>query len=151
MRGHNKKSGNKGNILIVEDDFVTAFEFKLMLESEKYSVCSIVSTGEKAIMESLKHIPDAIIMDISLAGNLDGVETALKINRLKPIPILFLTGYGNSNLSARINEKCCFSFLTKPIIDSVEISNAIGKLLLVNSEKMELLSTNLNISRSRII
>ena len=45
------------NVLIVEDEAITALEMQKILESWNYDISSIVSTGEDAIKEVKNHDP----------------------------------------------------------------------------------------------
>jgi DNA-binding NarL/FixJ family response regulator len=54
-------------------------------------------------------------MDIRLAGDLDGVETARRILRSAPIPIIFMTGFSDSEVVDRAKGLNPLGFLFKPI------------------------------------
>ena len=72
------------NILIVEDERITAEDIKKALNSVGYDVPAIVSSGEEAIKVSEGIQPDLVIMDIKLEGEMDGIEAAEK----NPIQVL---------------------------------------------------------------
>ena len=104
-------------ILIVEDDEITAHGIRKMLEQMGYSVAGIIDSGEEVLnrLDSLR--PDLIIMDITLAGSIDGIDTAVRINNERyNIPILYLTA--NSDIEilqrAKIATKS-YGYLLKPI------------------------------------
>ncbi len=64
-----------------------------------YEVTGIVMTGEEAVEQAGRDRPDVVLMDIILAGKLDGLETAKKIWELYQIPVVFVTAYGSKELS----------------------------------------------------
>lgn len=82
----------KVSVLIVEDEFTIAEELKLRLLEFGFEVIEPVDNGQEAINIFKKEFPDLILMDIDLAGEIDGIETAQKINKLQPTPIIYVTG-----------------------------------------------------------
>lgn len=63
-------------ILIVEDDMLIALDLQTTLEDLGYQVTSVVSTGKEGIQELERSDVDLVLMDVRLAGELDGIETA---------------------------------------------------------------------------
>ncbi len=120
------------NILIVEDERITAEDIKKALKSAGYEVPAIVSSGEEAIKVSEEIQPDLVIMDIKLEGEMDGIEAAEKIRSKLGIPIIYLTAFSDDKTvqRAKITEPSCFiikqpyGFLRKPF-DESELSSAI--------------------------
>ncbi len=102
-------------ILLVEDEVVIARCLAVELERAGYVVCGRVTKGEAAIAAVKKDRPDVILMDIRLAGDLDGVETARRILSSAPIPIIFMTGYSDSEVVDRAKGLNPLGFLFKPI------------------------------------
>ncbi|OQB53532.1 MAG: Transcriptional regulatory protein AfsQ1 [Candidatus Aminicenantes bacterium ADurb.Bin147] len=78
-------------ILIVEDEIIIAMEIQVRLESAGFAVCGLASSGEKAIALAREKNPDLVLMDITLKGPLDGLETAGRIQAEKDIPVIFLS------------------------------------------------------------
>ena len=68
------------NILIVEDDKPSGLILKKLLTKEGYNITGIYESGEKTL-EVIKNVtkPDLVLMDISLSGKIDGIETAEKL------------------------------------------------------------------------
>ncbi|HOI40151.1 MAG TPA: response regulator [Methanobacterium sp.] len=120
------------NILIVEDERITAEDMKKALNSVGYHVPAIVSSGEEAIKVSEEIQPDLVIMDIKLEGEMDGIEAAEKIRSKFGIPIIYLTAYSDEKTvqRAKITEpsgfilKQPYGFLRKPFEES-ELNTAI--------------------------
>jgi two-component system, response regulator PdtaR len=103
-------------ILIIEDEHITAQLIRKMLENQGYSIAGIITSGEEAL-ESVGIInPDLIIMDITLSGNIDGIETASKINQQFGIPIVYLTANTNFEIIQRAKEETSsYGYLLKPV------------------------------------
>ena len=116
------------NILIVEDEFIVAFDIKLMVESMNYNVIDTVSSGEDAlkIIETTKI--DLILMDVVLDGEMNGIDTAIQLRNNSNIPIIYSTAYPDSLTHERIKQTEPFDYLIKPF-DYIELKNAITKNL----------------------
>ena len=103
-------------IQIVEDEGLIALHLTEMLEKAGYRVPDPVFSGEMAIKALEKSPrPDLILMDIGLAGSLDGIETARKIRHQYPIPIIFLTAYSGRNQIEQAKEVSSLAYLIKPV------------------------------------
>ena len=71
-------------ILIVDDNNEIRELVIATLEVEKYHVFE-ASDGEKAVSLAMLEKPDVIIMDVSLPGEIDGIEATKIIFALKAI------------------------------------------------------------------
>ncbi len=105
---------NRPKIMIVEDETSVSFVLEEMLTENGYEVPCVACSGEDAIIMAKKNRPDLILMDIKLASELDGIETATKILSQLDIPSVFLTGYGNEELVDRASEADPLGYLMKP-------------------------------------
>jgi len=136
------------DILIVEDEGITAKDIKNSLEKEGYNVTDLVSTGEDAIRLSEEKKPDLVIMDIKLEGKLDGIDAAKIIESKFKIPIIYLTSYSDENTVERVKSsnpsafiiKEPFEFLHKPFEEN-ELYTAIEIILHKNGSETESYST----------
>ena len=102
-------------ILIAEDEAIVAQCLKMELETNGYEVCSFVASGEEAIIEVKEKNPDIILMDINLSGEIDGIDAAMTIKNHKDIPIIFMTGYTESNLFEKAQKVDHAAYFEKPI------------------------------------
>ena len=117
---HARKSPS---ILIVEDDGLIALWLQELLKKSGYDVPDPVASGEEAI-EYLKKFssPDLILMDITLNGSIDGIETTRQIRQTSAIPVIFLSAHADLNRLARAGEVGPSGFITKPFFGSNVIS-----------------------------
>lgn len=92
-------------VLIVEDQGITALDEDRIMQELGYKVVGMVMSGEEAIERALKTKPDVILMDIRLSGVIDGEEAAKKIREQLPIPVIFVTAYGNKEQSKSMKGK----------------------------------------------
>ncbi len=104
----------KKRILIIEDDAIIAMDIGKILLHNNYEVLH-VTCGEDGLYHFQKSQFDIIVMDIHLAGELDGIETAEKITQIKKTPIIFLTAYANDKLVKRAKKVEPFGYLIKPV------------------------------------
>lgn len=109
-------------ILIVEDDNLVARHIALRLEELGYGVAGILARGEAALqqIEQMKTgltLPDLILMDIKLAGRIDGIEAARLIQLKANIPVVILTAYTDQELVKRALTTRPFAYLQIPLKD----------------------------------
>ena len=103
-------------VLIVEDDLIIALSAEKMIQRLGLDVVKIVDTGEKAVETALESKPDIIMMDIRLAGDMDGVEAAFKIRETLPEPrLIFVTGNADPGYRAKVEGTDYEAYLVKPI------------------------------------
>ncbi|MGA2105604.1 MAG: PAS domain S-box protein [Methanoregula sp.] len=104
----------RAKILIVEDESIVAEDLKEVLEKKGYIVPGTVSSGEEALeVVSISH-PDLILMDISLSGKLDGIETAKRIHEKYNIPVIYLTSYSSEGYIESAKQTDPYGYIVKP-------------------------------------
>ena len=101
-------------VLIVEDDALVAEQIKLTLLQENYMILAAVPSGEEAVQRMRVRQPDVILMDITLAGDLDGIETSKIIRAAFDIPIIFLTANSDETTLQRAEITKPYAYLIKP-------------------------------------
>ena len=101
-------------ILIVEDEGITGHHMQNSLVKLGYQVLDVCPTGEEALELVKKTPPDLVMMDIHLAGDLDGIQTADKIRELVDIPIIYLTAYADPQTLQRAKITGPFGYIIKP-------------------------------------
>ena len=115
---------NQPSILIVENEPIIALGLQAMVEELDFQTIGPFGSGREVI-EAVKHeLPDLVLMDISLAGKMDGIEAAEIIRASQDIPVVFVTALKDSKLVTRANESGAFGYVTKPF-DRESLSNAI--------------------------
>jgi len=102
-------------IMIVEDEIFIALGLEMELKVAGYTVCAVVSTGEEAIAAAARESPDVILMDIRLAGEIDGIEAAQQIQAAKSTPVIFMTGYSDADVMTRAKGLQPLGYLIKPV------------------------------------
>jgi PAS domain S-box-containing protein len=104
----------KKQILVVEDESIVAEHIRRSLQNMGYSVSSVASSGEKAIKEVEEKVPDLVLMDIVLHGEMDGIETAKQIRSRFNIPVVYLTAYSDEKILERAKITEPFGYIIKP-------------------------------------
>jgi len=110
-------------ILIVEDDLLSAAIIKKILLNKNYNVSKIVTTSYEAIEYVNAKQPDLILMDIFLEDDVDGITAAQKIRELYDIPIIYLTSDSTDETIQRAKITEPFGYLVKPIEEKILITN----------------------------
>ena len=106
---------SKTKIMIVEDETIVALNHQTRLERLGYEVISILQTGEEAVAKVGELGPDIILMDIKLAGKMDGIETAEIITEEYDIPIVYITALSDEKSLMRAKITQPFGFIHKPV------------------------------------
>ena len=106
---------NDLRILLVEDEVIAAMMLQTELGKHGLTNTRYVTTGEKAILSAREFQPDLILMDIRLAGRIDGIEAAREIKTALDVPILFMTGYDDQETRDRAGRIQPLAFLVKPL------------------------------------
>ena len=101
-------------ILIVEDEHIVAMELQSRLSDLGYLVLDTVDTGNDAIQRAIELVPDLILMDINIKGDIDGVEAAEKIKKIQDIPIIFLTAFTDNKTLERAKLVEPYGYIVKP-------------------------------------
>ena len=91
-------------------------------------VVGTTATGEEAIELARWHRPNLVLMDIQLAGAMDGIAAAQQIRRECNLPILFLTANSDLGTDERARQAGVVGSILKPF-DKRDISIQIEKAL----------------------
>ena len=122
-------------ILVVEDEFIVAYELKAALEKMGFTVCGTASSGLEAIESAERDRPDLILMDVSIKGELDGIETARHIRSRLGIRSVFLSGYPAEEMMTRAADVRPIGFFIKPL-DYEKLKIALSAYFLSESRGM---------------
>lgn len=121
------KSDSK--ILIVEDEPILQLMLIHMLERMGCHHFKKTATGTKAIELCTTNNFDLILMDITLQGEIDGIETYKQIKEKKgPIPIVYISGNTDPKNKERANLLGYNHFLSKPLTFS-QLKTSVGQIL----------------------
>lgn len=116
----------KKTVIIVEDDLILNLLYENYLERLDFETEGELVYGKTAIETAKKIDPDLIIMDISLEGEIDGIEAMLKIREFSDVPVIYITGNSDPYHVERAAETDYLDYLTKPI-EFEDLEKAIAK------------------------
>jgi PAS domain S-box-containing protein len=104
-------------ILIVEDEAVVARDIAQQLTDLGYEIVGHATNAEQAIALAGELRPSLVLMDIKLAGEMDGIAAALAIRERFALPVIFLTAFAeNETLAqAKLSEPC--GYVIKPFTE----------------------------------
>jgi CheY-like chemotaxis protein len=100
------------------------------LFAERYDLHEY-SDGPEAIAGFANHIPDVILLDVSLPG-MDGFEVLRTIRadeRLRELPVVALTAHVMAGDRERILAAGFNEYVSKPIVDEEVLFKAVERLL----------------------
>lgn len=117
-------------ILVVEDEKLLAFKIKNTLQKLGYNVPEIMDSGVKAIKKLAEIHPNLVLIDICLAGEIDGIQVADTIQNDFQIPVLQITEYSQYIRLHQQQLNQAFSYILKPFAEAdlhIAIEMAIYK------------------------
>ena len=147
-----KKEKQKITVLVVEDDHIVGLGIQSRLKDMGYEVPCVVATGANAIASSGQIQPDIIIMDISLEGEMNGIEAAAQIKKHYGIPVIFLSAHSDENTLIQAAATEPFAYLTKPFDDkTLRISIQMALYKNAMQKKLDALSPAHEKTRSIVL
>jgi DNA-binding LytR/AlgR family response regulator len=103
------------NILIIEDDLLTAADLTKNLEKAGGHKITTARSCKEALAAVRRTPPDIVLLDIGLDGPQDGISTAKEILSFRQMPIIVLTGNTDDATYKRALETFVpAGYLTKP-------------------------------------
>jgi PAS domain S-box-containing protein len=118
----------KPRILIVEDESIVARDISQQLDALGYESAGHTLSAEEGIALTNQLRPDLVLMDIQLAGEMDGIEAARAIREQFAIPVVFLTAFVSEEVLDRAKRAEPFGYIVKPF-DERELRTTIEMAL----------------------
>ena len=109
----------KTKIMLIEDQLIPAYDLRRQLNDMGYDVVAVFTRAETALSyfeenKGTETSPDVVILDISLAGKMNGVEASHIINEKYDCEVIFLTGLMEIKVVEEILRTRPAFFLLKP-------------------------------------
>ncbi len=105
------------SILVVEDDGILALMLQGILEGRGYTVLGPLPTAEEALALLGRQQADLVLLDIELAGRMNGIEAAAIIKSDHDLPVIFLTGFSQEGLLDEALASEPYGCLVKPVAE----------------------------------
>jgi CheY-like chemotaxis protein len=109
---------NALRILVVDDELLIADYVISVLEDAGHTVVGLAMTAEEALVLLRQTSVDVAVLDVTLKGDVDGVELARTIRRDHGLPHLFISGSGDPQTRQRADATSPLAFLQKPFRDA---------------------------------
>lgn len=123
-------NNNSPRVLIVEDDMLLSMVEERLINNLGYNVIAKVQSGSEAIKKVTELDPDIIVMDISLKGEMDGIETMEIIRQNSEVPVIYLSGSSDRYDLERAKKTDFTGYLIKPVTSGdlkKPFEKAVGK------------------------
>ena len=104
----------KIKVLIVEDELIVSEELRELMLRNDYDVIGQAADSNGAMELITQQVPDIILMDIDIKGELDGIELAHKILHEHNCAIIFLTAFDDSYFLKRASKVGPAAYIVKP-------------------------------------
>ena len=137
----------KATILMVEDDAILAMDLQRMISQQGYTVLAPLASGEEAITFLLDNQVDLVLMDIELAGDINGIRTAEILHQTSDVPIVFLTGFSHDPLLEQAKIAAPYGYLIKPVPER-ELAATLEMALHRHSLDRQLQKSRLELKKS---
>jgi CheY-like chemotaxis protein len=117
-------------VLVVDDHQDGAESLAMGLRLEGHDV-QVAHDGETALAACRRHEPQMVLLDLALAGGMDGYEVARRLRRIPPLAracVVAVTGLGTSEDRRRAHEAGFDFYLLKPVDprELHELARAVG-------------------------
>ncbi len=103
-------------ILAVEDEALFANVLEMLIDELGYELIAIAKSSEEFLRLFVSTKPDLALIDINIAGSMDGIELAEQILQSSfAVPVIFITAFQDNATFQRAKKTKPHAFLTKPI------------------------------------
>lgn len=82
-----------------------------------YKVAAIAGSGEEALRMAAKVAPDLVLMDPMLGAEMIGLQTADRLQRPHPIPVVFMTAEADEASLRQSGVTKRYAYVVKPLLD----------------------------------
>jgi DNA-binding LytR/AlgR family response regulator len=139
-------------VIIFEDEILLANDLRMQIEPYNYKVVAMFRKAEEGLkflagIDNADDLPDIVLMDISLAGSMTGIEAAEVITETYHCALVFVTGMSQLGIFDDAFKTKPHAYLIKPFdINQTIISlrlavyqNTLEKQLLRHKSDLEAL------------
>ncbi len=141
------------SLYIVEDELLIAHDLENKLTEFGYEILGIDRKGENCVakiaeLKETNKEPDIVIMDVKLAGKMDGIEAARILTENYNCGIIFLTSLNKTEVFSKSFSLKPYAYLFKPVdVDQVraaiEVANYQRNLEIANERIISELKTEI--------
>src|SRR6476660_5466124 len=89
--------------LIVDDEFLIAFDLEASMRELGFDVCAVASNERDAMDLAMNNPPDMVVMDVYLGGTRAGIEAGRWLREVCGVPVVFVTAHSDDGTLERIH------------------------------------------------
>ena len=104
-------------ILVVDDEAIITMQLDRRLGVMGYAVSGMAACGKDAVEKARSLMPDLVLMDIVMPGEIDGIEAAKIITGELGIPVVFITAYADDTIIKKANSVRPYGYIVKPFTE----------------------------------
>lgn len=132
------KNMSKTRILVVEDESIVSKDIQHTLKKLGYDIVGSANSGEKAIEIARIEHPNIVLMDIQLAGNMNGVSAAEILRLELAIPVIFLTAYADELTFSKAKITEPYGYIIKPFKE-IDLYTSIEMAIYKHQKEQEVI------------
>ncbi|AFD08049.1 LytR/AlgR family response regulator transcription factor [Solitalea canadensis] len=102
------------NVMIVEDEAILAMDLEEKLLLEGFTIAGVADNADEALSIFKNNAVDLLLMDVSIKGDCDGIETIKRILSMREVPFIYLTAFTDAATIERAKETFPSAYLVKP-------------------------------------
>jgi len=127
-------------ILIIEDEFIVAYDLKMILKGAGYNVIGTADSVSTALTILDEGQIDLVLLDIYLKGKRTGIDLAQDLMK-RQIPFIYISANSNEKVMEAAKSTSPFGFIVKPYRDrEVLLSIDIARYRKENGNSMRVSS-----------
>ena len=90
--------------LIVDDEFLIAFDLEASMRELGFDVCAVASNERDAMELAMNNPLDVVVMDVYLGGTRAGIEAGRWLREVCGVPVVFVTAHSDDGTLERIHD-----------------------------------------------
>ncbi len=107
---------------------ILSLQLEMQIKLMGYEIAGKANNATDAIEMIKEKNPDLVLMDIILAGEMDGVDAISTIRDFSDVPVLYLTGNGDEQTRRRAHASRPVAYIVKPV-DMLLLKKTINEIL----------------------
>jgi two-component system response regulator AtoC len=118
----------KPQVMVVDDDLLMCEFLTTFLNGRGYGAIAL-NNAEEAVRRCHEHRPAAIILDLAMPGQMDGLDALAAFKKIdREVPIIVLSGQGATTTVVQAMKLGAADFVNKPFSDTdleIPLANAL--------------------------
>lgn len=103
-------------VVVVEDEGVTQLQMRRALTQAGMQIIGVALNARDGIDMVLRERPDVVLMDITMPGDIDGLDAAAAILATFQVCVVVVTAYNNDEHRWRAQNIGTCAYLVKPVL-----------------------------------